>query len=66
VDDSCLSRRSVVCRLCEDACDAAAIRFRLAVGGAAQPWIDPARCTGCGACVAVCPAGSVEMAGAGA
>jgi NAD-dependent dihydropyrimidine dehydrogenase PreA subunit len=27
------------------------------------PVLDPARCTGCGDCVAVCPAGCLEMAG---
>ena len=53
--EACLSRRGIVCRVCGDACEATAIRFRLAVGGVALPEIDAARCTGCGECVGVCP-----------
>jgi NAD-dependent dihydropyrimidine dehydrogenase PreA subunit len=26
-------------------------------------WIEPARCTGCGACVDVCPVGAIALAG---
>ena len=38
-----------------------AIRFRLATAGRSFAQLDLARCTGCGACVAVCPAGAVTM-----
>ena len=33
-DDSCMSRRGIACRACEDHCDAQAIRFRLIPGRA--------------------------------
>lgn len=57
----CLSAQGVVCRACGDHCEAGAIRFRLAAAGRSFAQVDLARCTGCGACVAVCPAGAVTM-----
>ncbi|HEY9080094.1 ferredoxin-type protein NapF [Magnetovibrio sp.] len=57
----CLSQNGVTCRVCGDRCDARAIRFQLAVGGVAHPIVNPSACTGCGACVAPCPVGAVEV-----
>lgn len=61
IADVCLARNSVECRVCGDACDAAAIRFRPRAGGAPVPEIRPESCTGCGACVAPCPVGAITM-----
>jgi len=61
IGDACLALQGVVCRSCGDRCEARAIRFRLAPGGVARPALDGAACTGCGACVAVCPAGVITM-----
>ena len=61
IPTTCFSWQGVVCRLCEEACAARAIRFHEALGGYALPVIDEAACTGCGACVAVCPPGAIAM-----
>jgi ferredoxin-type protein NapF len=61
IDDSCLAARGIVCRVCEEQCDARAVRVRLAVGGAAAPVVAAASCTGCGACVASCPAHAIAV-----
>ncbi len=60
--DACLSMKGVSCRVCAEHCEAGAIRFALAVGGGARPVIEPALCSGCGACVAPCPADAIEVA----
>lgn len=64
ITQSCLARANVVCRTCGDACESRAIRFRPRIGGASLPEIDIDACTGCGACVAVCPAGAVTVTAA--
>ena len=61
VAGSCLTHRGVVCLSCRDACGEAAIRFRPALG-VARPELDPERCTGCGACVGVCPTSAIVIA----
>jgi heterodisulfide reductase subunit A len=33
--------------------------------GAQKAWVNAARCTGCGACIAVCPTGAIELNGLG-
>ncbi|TMV05613.1 ferredoxin-type protein NapF [Ruegeria sediminis] len=61
VAETCLSMNGVVCRSCQDACDAQAIRFRLQTSGRSTPEIDIESCTGCGACAGSCPAGAVSF-----
>jgi ferredoxin-type protein NapF len=61
IGERCIARAGVECRVCGEFCETRAIRFRLAVGGAALPEIDNDACTGCGACVAPCPVGAVAV-----
>ena len=61
VGPDCLSQRGITCRSCGDACEMAAIRFRLAVGGRAVPDLDHSACSGCGACIAVCPEKAIHI-----
>lgn len=57
----CLNRKGVMCRSCADCCDEGAISFKLAIGGFSSPRINLEQCTGCGACIAPCPNGSIEI-----
>jgi ferredoxin-type protein NapF len=59
--ETCLSINKITCRSCGDHCDTGAIRFQLQVGGSAIPIIQHDRCTGCGACVFICPSQSLEI-----
>jgi ferredoxin-type protein NapF len=61
IAETCLALRQVVCRTCGEQCEAGAIRFQLKTGGMAEPMVNTAACTGCGACMRVCPAGAVGM-----
>ncbi|HEY5849241.1 MAG TPA: ferredoxin-type protein NapF [Lysobacter sp.] len=58
--DSCLTRHGVVCSSCRDACPERAIAFPLSTS-VPTPLIDAARCTGCGACVSVCPVAAIDV-----
>ena len=55
VRSACIAVKGVECRICGEACEARAIRFRPAPGGISAPTLELDRCTGCGACVAPCP-----------
>lgn len=57
---TCLATRNVVCMSCQDACPMQAIRFLPQPRAVATPRIDADMCTGCGACVGVCPTNAVE------
>jgi ferredoxin-type protein NapF len=61
VGDACLSRHGVTCRSCGDVCEPGAVRFALRLGGRADPIVDDARCSGCGACVVACPNDAIRM-----
>lgn len=61
VSEGCLAMRHIMCQSCEDACPNRAIAFRPVVGRLPTPEIDLALCTGCGACVSVCPAQAVSI-----
>ncbi|CZF79113.1 NAD(P)H-quinone oxidoreductase subunit I, chloroplastic [Grimontia celer] len=61
IKDSCLTFKGVECRSCSDVCDTRAIRFRLTQGQVAQPHLNLQDCTGCGACIAPCPANAIAM-----
>lgn len=61
VSEACLSLGGTPCRACEDRCDTDAIRFRPLLGGRSQPIFAADACTGCGACIAPCPAGAIAL-----
>ena len=61
IGPSCLPERGVECRTCGDFCLANAIRFSPRLGGSPIPIIDPAICTGCGACLAPCPVNAITI-----
>jgi ferredoxin-type protein NapF len=61
VNEQCVTPRQVMCRSCAEQCEPLAIRFIPRVGRVAEPEIDLAACTGCGACVAVCPTRAVSL-----
>ena len=62
ISPGCFAVRGIVCQSCGDACPEMAIRFDLRMGGPALPSIHAERCTGCGACIAACPADAIISA----
>ena len=60
VHEGCLPAHGVVCASCREACPESAIR--VPVGGRGPAVVDAARCSGCGACVGICPVGAIGLA----
>lgn len=61
IEETCLTRMGVVCRSCGEHCEARAIRFAPQAGGVSNPTVTASACTGCGACVAVCPNAAIRV-----
>jgi ferredoxin-type protein NapF len=61
VADGCLPGRGVVCASCREACPESAIH--VPPGGRGPAMVDAERCTGCGACVGICPVGAIALGG---
>lgn len=61
VTEGCLARLGVVCQSCRDACPEAAIRFTPRRGGPFLPEVRDDACTGCGACLSICPTRAIEV-----
>jgi ferredoxin-type protein NapF len=59
IGDACFAARGVVCQSCGDACPESAIGFHPRLGGPARPTLSADHCTGCGACIATCPANAI-------
>jgi len=62
ISDRCLPRHGILCESCRDACGDGAIRFARVAGKIPVPEIQRERCTGCGACVSVCPQSAISLA----
>ncbi len=60
-ENKCLSYQGVECRSCYDPCEARAITMPPRPGGISIPLFNADNCTGCGACVAVCPSSAVDI-----
>ncbi len=61
VSTACVETKGVSCRMCSDACEHNAIRFRPALGGGSDLVLDAANCTGCGSCVSHCPVKAISV-----
>lgn len=58
---ACLTQYRIECRVCQDSCPTGAIRFRLQMGGVAQPLVNMDTCNGCGACLKNCPVNAIKI-----
>lgn len=59
VASGCLPAHGVVCASCREVCPESAIR--VPAGGRGAAVVDGERCSGCGACVGICPVGAITL-----
>lgn len=61
IADNCLNRHNVLCQSCKEICEPRAIRFSYSESRFPVPTINDTDCTGCGACVSVCPVDAISI-----
>ncbi len=61
IAEGCLNSQGTLCRTCGEECGAGAISYPLQDNGFGRPLLDRQRCTGCGACLPVCPVLAITM-----
>lgn len=61
IGPDCFLENGISCRSCTDACIDNAITFDLRTGSFGAVRMQPENCTGCGACVSICPASAISL-----
>lgn len=61
ISSDCLTTKQTHCQICQDSCETEAIVFQYLHASVPQPNITLADCTGCGACVSVCPESAIKL-----
>lgn len=61
IKNNCLAKKQVHCQVCQDSCEPEAISFRYIQASVPQPEISYVDCTGCGACVSICPESAITL-----
>jgi len=61
ISTQCLATQNISCQSCQDSCESRAIKFDYQLGAIPHPKINLENCTGCGACVSVCPNWAISI-----
>lgn len=60
IDESCLSKQHIACQSCQEVCERESITMKWQTS-IPVPELSLEDCTGCGACISVCPSSSFKM-----
>ncbi len=61
INKSCFASNDIYCQSCRDVCDESAIKFDFFSERIPTPTIVHDACSGCGACVSVCPPNAINI-----
>lgn len=61
LNEDCLGDKNTLCRSCGEVCEHGAIVFPPSLNGIIAPEINRESCTGCGACVSICPTDALNV-----
>lgn len=61
IDNRCFASNNIACQSCRDVCDESAIVFDFLSQVIPAPQVSHDACSGCGACVSICPQNSIKL-----
>ncbi len=61
IQPGCMLEHGIGCQLCTDSCDQTALRLDLSQRPVGRIVVDTESCSGCGACLPVCPVGAISV-----
>lgn len=61
IQNNCMLKLGISCQICADACLDEAMRFDMSHAPSGAILINTEACTGCGACLSVCPSGAISF-----
>lgn len=61
IKKNCFAENNIYCQSCRDVCDESAITFDFFSQVIPTPQVNNDACTGCGACISICPQNSINI-----
>ncbi|MBT3139698.1 ferredoxin-type protein NapF [Phaeobacter gallaeciensis] len=61
IGEGCFLNLGVACQSCTDACDTGALTFNFRHGPVGSIQANATSCTGCGACLSICPTKAIDL-----
>ena len=61
INENCLSFNKIACARCAEECESQSIKLDYSPDGVCRPEVNSNSCSGCGACISICPVSAITI-----